>query len=448
MEVLIKPVVTRISGGVISVGKRYDFGRIVTFATDGNDIYMVYRIRDVEELVDLSDRIAAMPQRLTPTEVTVELPLNIFEIFAGTRPRVAKFPTRPIPERLITLDNLREVLIERAEPWMLEHPKAMRIIASYSTDKILLCDEVAEMENLVDICRIEGRHFVRPGGPVWYEVPREMWERVAGRIAIKERRVCSGAGEVRAALGPEVDEEELLKFAAERLGIAGQFLGRVLEILHYVGEEEHFCAVRRVRVYAVRPLGADYVFGKIDMLCIRQCYAWKIGEVDAEMPNEVIADCVENEACRPELVDTLPEPKRGELYDLLEQRLRWYFKNEWGPGVLRKFPLEVVRRVLGPVNSRGEAEAKWRAVLEERKLKREREAEEAARRLEEKKRRVAEEAAKLLEGLPVRVTVGKYVYVRPVRQLTEEERQRIDSLLQGYGFRYKERWKAWAFEPL
>jgi len=448
MEVLIKPAVARVGNGVISIGKRYDINRIVTFATDGNDIYMVYRVRDVEELVDLSDRIAAMPQRLTPAEVAVELPLNIFEIFAGAEPRVAKFPARPIPEKLVTLDNLREVLIEHAEPWMLELTMVMRIVASYSTDKILLCDEVAETENLAYICRIEGRHFVKPGGSVWYEVPQEMWRRIAGRISVKERRACSGAGEARAALGPEVDEEELLKFAAERLGVAGQFLGRVLEILHYAGDEEHFCAVRRVRAYAVRPLGADYVFGKIDVLCVRQCYAWKAGEVDAEMPSEVIADCVENEACRPEFVDALPEPRRSELYGMLEGRLRWYFKNEWGPGVLRKFPLEVIRRVLGPVNSREEAEAKWRAVLEERELKREREAEEAARRLEEKKRRVAEEVAKLLEGLPVKVSVGKYVYVRPTRQLTEEERQRIDSLLQGYGFRYKERWKSWAFKPL
>jgi len=444
MEALIKPVVARVNG-VISIGKRYDFGRIVTFATDGNDIYMVYRIRDVEELVDLSDRIAAMPQRLTPTEVAVELPLNIFEIFAGARPRVAKFPARPIPEGLVTLDNLREVLIEHAEPWMVEHPKAMRFVASYSTDKMLLCDEVAETEGLAEICRIGGRYFAKPPGPTWYEVPKEMWRRIAGRIAIKERRMCSGAGEARAALGPEVDEETLLKFAAERLGIAGQFLGRVLEILHRIGDEEHFCVVQRIRAYAVRPLGADYVFGKIDVLCIRQCYAWKAG--DAEMPNEVIADCVENEACRPEFVDALPEPKRSEVYSLLEERLRWYFKNGWGPGVLRKFPLEVIRRVLDPVNSREEAEARWRAILEERERERERKAEEAARRLEEEKRRAAEEAAKLLEGLPVRVTVGKYVYVRPVRQLTEEERQRIDGLLQGYGFRYRERWKAWILKP-
>jgi len=449
MEVLIKPVVTRIGNGTISVGRRYDFGRIVTFAIDDRgEIYMVYRVRDVKELVSLLDRVAAAPPRLTPVEMAVEVPPNVFEVFAGARPRAVRFPARPIPRNLVTLENLRETLINHAEPWMLEYPKAMRIVASYSTDKILLCDEVAETEGFAEICRIGDRYFARPPGSTWYEVPQEMWRRIADRVAVKERRMCSGAGEARAVLEPEVDEEMLLKFAAERLGVVGQFLGRVVEILHHVNEEEHFCSVWKMRAYAARPLGANYVFGKIDILCIRNCYGWKVGELDVEAPNEVVVDCLENETCRPEFVDALPEPKRNELYSMLEERLRWYLKNEWGPGVLRKFPLEVIRRVLGPIALREEAEDRWRAILEERKRERERKAEEAMRRLEEKKRRVAEEVAKLLEGLPVRVSVGKYVYVKPARQLTKEEEQKIDKMLRNYGFRYKPQWRAWIFRPV
>jgi len=266
-----------------------------------------------------------------------------------------------------------------------------------------------------------------------------MWRRIVSRISVKESRMCNGVNKVRAVLGPEVDEEALVEFAAERLGVTGQFLGRVVEILHRAGDEEHFCNVRRIRSYAVRLPDARYAFGKIEVLCARNCYAWKVGEVGAEAPNEVIVDCLEKETCKPEFVDALPEPRRSELYSLLEERLRWYLKNEWRPGVLRKFPLEAVRRVLGPVESYEETEDKWYTILEVREREREKRAEEAMRRLEAEKRMVAEEVARLLAGVPVKVSVGKYVYVRPVGQLTGAERQKIDSLLRNYGFRYKER---------
>jgi len=67
--------------------------------------------------------------------------------------------------------------------------------------------------------------------------------------------------------------------------------------------------------------------------------------------------------------------------------------------------------------------------------------------IEEKKRRVAEEVSKLLEGLPVKVTVGKYVYVRPTRKLTEEERRKISEMLRPYGFRYNPH-GMWIYKPL
>jgi len=70
---------------------------------------------------------------------------------------VAKFPARPIPEKLVTLDNLRKVFIEHAEPWMLEHPRAMSVVAPYSTGTVLLCDEIIETENFTKICRIRER---------------------------------------------------------------------------------------------------------------------------------------------------------------------------------------------------------------------------------------------------------------------------------------------------
>jgi len=187
----------------------------------------------------------------------------------------------------------------------------------------------------------------------------EMWEKLSRHVDLKVERVYSSEiEELRATLGLEVEPEALAKYVAQRLGISGEYVGRASEVRHIVNERKLFCGYAEYsRAYATRPQSGHLTFGKFDVICVRRgCYAWKVGEIDEEAPDDAIVDCLENEACSPEFVDTLPEPRRSKLYSLLEGRLKWYFEHEWGPGVLRRFPLEVVRRVLGYVKTYEEAE--------------------------------------------------------------------------------------------
>jgi len=178
VNVLIKPVVNNLLGNYrLNIGSRYDFGRIVTFAVDDRgEIYMVYRVQDIDELVRLYERVASMPQRLTPIEVEVEVPPNAIQFLAGAKPKTLKIPAREIPaEDLVTKENLRDTLIKYAKSHMLTWGLAMLLVAPYATANILLCDEVGVIKvgnNDVDYCRIGDRHFVRPPGSLWYEVPR------------------------------------------------------------------------------------------------------------------------------------------------------------------------------------------------------------------------------------------------------------------------------------
>jgi len=64
---------------------------------------------------------------------------------------------------------------------------------------------------------------------------------------------------------------------------------------------------------------------------------------------------------------------------------------------------------------------------------------------EEEKLRKAVEAEEAVGNMPVRITVGKYVYARPVRKLSEEEVKKVDEALGRLGFRYVERWNAWIY---
>jgi len=449
MEVLIKPIINNLLGNYrLNIGSRYDFQRIITFAIDDKEeIYMIYRVYDVDELVRLHDRVASRPQRLEPIEAEVEVPPNVIQVLTGAKPKTIKIPAREIPVDLVTKENLRDTLIRYAKPHMLTWGLAMLLVAPYATANILLCDEVGTIEvkgGSADYCRIGDRHFVRPPGSLWYEVPREVWVKLASRIGLKVERVCSGEIEpLRSELGLEVEPEALAKYVAQRLNISGEYVGRTSEIRHIANEKKLFCGYAEyLRAYAAK--SRRLMFGKFDAICTKGCYAWKVGEIDAEAPDDAVVDCLESEACEPSLVDTMPEPRRNELYSLLERRLRWYFEHEWGPGVIHRFPLEVVKRVLG-VESYEEAEKKWEQILEERERRREEEARLARQYIEEEKRRVAEEVARLLAGMPVKISVGKYVYVRPTRKLTEEERRKISEMLRPYGFRYNPH--GWIYKP-
>jgi len=446
VNVLIKPVVNLLLDGRINIGSRYDFGRIVTFAVDDRgEIYMVYRVQDVDELIRLHERVASRPQRLQPIEVEVEIPPNPIHFLAGAKPKTIKIPAREIPTDLVTKENLRDVLIKNAKPTMLTWGLAMLLVAPYATANILLCDEAGIIEikgGYADYCRIGGRVFVRPPGLLWYEVPPEVWQKVSKHISLKIEEMCVGEIEpLRAELGLEVEPETLAKYIAQRLSITGEYIGRASEVRYLTNEERLYCGYAKYSsAYAAKPQSGRLIFGKFDVICVRGgCYAWKAGEFDADAPDEAVIDCLENEACDPAFVDTMPEPRRSRLYDLLERRLQWYFEHEWGPGVVRRFPLEVVKRVLGPVESYEEAEKKWEQMLEERERKREEEARLARQYMEEKKKEVAEEVSKLLEGWPVKVAIDKYVYIRPTRKLTEEEKRKINEMVRPYGFRYNPR---------
>jgi len=455
MEVLIKPNI--VSNGVyrLNIGSRYDFQRIVTFAVnDRGEVYMVYSVHDVDELVRLHDRIAERPRELKPIEAEVEVPPNVIQFLAGVKPKTVKIPAREIPADLVTKESLRDALIKHAKPHMLTWGLAMLQITPYATANILLCDEVGVIKvrgSDADYCRIGDRRFVRPPGLLWYEVPPEVWEKLSGHIDLKIERVCNGEiEEVRAELGVEAEPETLAKHVAQKVGVLGKYMGKVSEIRHIVSERKLYCGyAEHLRAYAAKPQMGPFTFGKFDAICVRRgCYAWKVGEIDEEAPDDAIIECLDYEACEPSLVDSMPESKRNRLYDALEQRLRWYLTHEWGSGVIRRFPLEVVRRVLGPVESYEEAEKKWEQILEERERRREEEARLAMQYIEERKRKAAEEVSKLLEGQPLKVSVGKYVYVRPMRRLAEEEQRKIDKLLRKYGFRYRPRWNVWILKPI
>jgi len=444
------PVLIKLEG--LFIPSRYELGRVVTVATDGHDYYMVYDALDLKELVRIAHNVAHMPQRLEPIEADVALPLGVFEFLAGRRHKRVKIPLREVPAGLVTCENLRDVVIMHAEPWLLASPAGMEIAAVRAVEKMPICDVLGKIRvgrEEAYYCRQGGRHLVKPLGRPWFELPQELLHLLKS-AELQIERECNAEG-LRQALGPEVEPEELARFAAQSLGISGEFLGRAFAVeREYGARERPHCHVERRHAYKVE-VGGKARYGKFEVLCVdgyyeRYCYAWRVGGLGPDAPAELIAECIDAEECPPELADGLPEPARERAYGELVRMLRWYMRGGWGPGVVRKFPLEVVKRVLG-VGTYEEAEEEWRRVLEEEERRQEEELEAARRHLEEAKRELAERVAKAVEGLPVKVSVGRYVYVRPARPLGPEEFRQADFLLRALGFRYRPRWRAWVSAP-
>jgi len=200
--------------------------------------------------------------------------------------------------------------------------------------------------------------------------------------------------------------------------------------------------VRRFCAFEVHKQGPLY--GKFEVICIidegrdacyenesfapcwramEWCYAWRTGGLDASAPPAAVVRCILRGQCAPSLAETLPEPARSEAVAELKRYLEVYLHLGEAPRAVRRFPLEVVKATLGAPTYE-EAEEAWRRALEERRRARERAEEEERRRLEEAKRRKAAEVEEAVRGPPVRVSVGRNIYVRTLRELSEEETRR------------------------
>jgi len=460
------PVLVRVEKGDsgISTGG-LDLRRILTFATDGRHFYAVYVARGIDELVELAGRIAPLPPVLAPTEAEVALPPRLYEVFAGRGPKSVKVPAGKIPRNLVSRESLRSVLVANAEPWVLVKPDAVELVAARSV-KFLLCDEKGDLcvgRACAEYCRAGGRHYVRFAAPgsrtAWYEVPPEL-DHLIGEAELRVHKRCDLGGRSR-----ETEPETLARAIAEELGISGEYVGEVFGARYQQGGEELLCGyVRRFRAFEVAKQGP--LFGRFEVICLvdegrelcyenesfypcrkvgERCYAWRVGGLDASAPPGAVVRCILRGQCAPSLAETLPEPGRTLVLDELESRLRLYLQFK-EPRAVRAFPLEVVRRVFG-VTTYEEAEEKWRQIAEERRRRKEAEREEEERGLEEEKRRKAAELEEAMRGLPVKVYIGKYVYVRPTREVTEEEWRKIGEIARRYGLKYAWRWNAWVYRP-
>jgi len=463
MEIPVLVRVEKGDGGISTGG--LDPRRILTFATDGRHFYAVYAARGIDELVELADRIAPLPPVLAPTEAEVALPPRLYEVFAGRGPKSVKVPAGRIPRNLVSRENLRSALVANAEPWVLVEPGAVELVAARSV-RFLLCDAKGDLcagRACAEYCRAGGRHYVRFAAPegrtAWYEVPPEL-HRLIGEAELRVYQECDLGGASR-----EAEPEALARLVAEELGVLGDYVGEIFGASYRQGEEVLLCGyVKRFRAFEVNKRGP--LFGRFEVVCVvdegreacyedealnpcrrarEWCYAWRVGELDASAPPDAVVKCILRGQCGPSLAETLPEPARSEVMGELESYLRLYPEFE-DPRTVRKFPLEVVRRVFG-VGTYEEAEEKWRQIAEERRRRKEAEREGEVRRLEEEKRRKAAELEEAVRGLPVKVCTGKYVYVRPTKPLDEEEWRKISDIARRYGLRYVQRWGVWVYKP-
>jgi len=463
MEVPVLVRVERGRSGISASG--LDPGRILTFATDGQHFYAVYAARGIDELVELAGRVAPLPPVLVPVETEVAVPPRLYEVFAGRGPKSVKVLAGGIPWRLVSKKNLRDAVIMAAEPWVLVKPDAVELVAARTAD-FLLCEERGDLcvgRACAEYCRAGGRHYVRFAAPesrtAWYEVPPEL-DHLIGGAELRVHKRCDLGGRSR-----EAEPETLAHTIAEELGISGEYVGEVFGAHYLQGGEELLCGyVRRFRAFEVAKQGP--LFGRFEVICFvdegrelcyeneslkpcrkvrERCYAWRVGGLDASAPPDAVVQCVLRSQCAPSLAEVLPEPGRTLVLDKLESRLRLYLQFK-EPQAVRAFPLEVVRRVFG-VSTYEEAEEKWRQIAEELRRRKETEREEEERRLEEEKRRKIAELEEAMRGLPVKVYIGKYVYVRPTREVTEEEWRKIGEIARRYGLKYVWRWNAWVYRP-
>jgi len=441
--------------GVIDL-QGYSLGHVVTFATDSKDIYAVYVPNDAWEFLYALKRAAPRPHMLVPMDAGQILSKQ-YKVYVESVPKSGK-----IPDNFVTRENVREVLLSRFEPQMLVDETALELVATHSTNKLLLCDERGELcvkNYCATYCRIGGRYYVGFTSGKWYELPRELYS-MLNYAELTPRKRCDPAQFDN--LDREVDHEEFAKKMAERFGITGEYLGETNPAYYRHGAVEGtLCGyVEKFDVYDAYVYGKGRRYGKLNVICIREerfvleyenesvylkwdprrrCFAWWAGYPDASAPPDIITYCVESGQCPPAIVSQLPDPVREQVLSHLAEWLKRYHGDDPG-NYVRRFPIEAIQRAFG-VATYEEAEAKLRQLIAEREERRV-PCDPGADRV--KKIVEAEDA---LAGLPIRVTVGKYVYARPTRDLSAEEQQMAEEVLKKLGFRYIEKWSAWVYAP-
>jgi len=455
-------------------------GKIYGVYAGSDGLYAVYSVSDVGELVRIADAVAPKPAGgLKP--IAAKVRNFVYAVCDGEKfdemidddcqpvYELLEVPQRELPGDLITRENLRDVLLSRLDLRMALYYDALRYIAPTVLKLVPLCDEDGEVSlskyDYVYYCRIGERTFVkRRLDEPFYEVPGEWLQ----GLEVRERAVHPGVEELRKLFGLEVDARQLISHVAQSLGLA--------EAQRYVHRK--YCAApdmelpenRRletelyggiVKVFkAHRLYYGDYdcvdapsPYGVYVVICTtlqqHKCEAWRIGEVGPDEPPDVVADCVEKCECAHELLDRMPAEKREEVLKIVEERLRDGLERGLEFDRVRCYPLETLSRVLGPVASYEEAEAKWRQTAGEIERKREEERrrleKEKRRRREEKKREVLDKVKKL--GLPLKVDVRDYaIYVTFARHLPNDKFQAAVKALKELGFKFDWKDKAWYCE--
>jgi len=437
-------------------------------------LYVAYSVGDVGELVRVADVVAPRPPELKP--IAAKVRNFVYAMCNGEKfddfidddcqpvYEYVDIQPRELPASLITRENLRDVLMRHLDLKTALYYNALRYVAHSALKLVPLCDESGEISlseyDYIYYCRIGKRTFVKKRlDEPFYEVPSEWLQ----GLKVRERKTHPGVEELRRIFGLEADARQLINYIAQKLGLS--------EAQRYVHRPK-YCAAPDMELSNNRQLVAEYggvvkvfrdyklYFGDYDcidtpspygvytVICTtmqqHECEAWRIGDVGPGEPSKVIADCIEDCECNHALLEQMHEEKREEVLKILEERLRDMLERGRGFGDVKCLPLEAFGRVLGPVASYEEAEAKWNKTVEEIERKKE----EERRRLEEEEKRRREEKRReilvRLKDLPVKIEdKGDLIRVSFVKRLPEDKFKRLVEELKRLGFKFDGEKKVW-----
>jgi len=445
-------------------------------APDG--LYAVYSVGDIGELVNVADAVAPRPPELKPIAAKIRNFVRAvcngekFDDFIDDdcQPVYEYIDIQPreLPVSLITRENLRDVLVRHLDLKTALYYDALRHIAPSVLKLVPLCDESGELTlseyDYIYYCRIGERAFVKKRlGEPFYEIPKEWLQ----GLEVKRRKEHPGVEELRRIFGLEIDARQLISYVAQQLGLAEE--QRYVHTAKYciapdvelsshrqLVEELYGGIIKVFRDYRLLFGEGDCTdvpspYGVYTVICTtlqqHECEAWRVRDIDATDPPDVITNCIEACECSHELLRQMPAEKREEVLKTMKERLRDMLERGRDFDAVKCFPPEVLSQILGTIASYEEAEAKWRRAVEEIERKRE----EERRRLEEEKRRKREERKReilsKIRGLPLKVDVRDYaVYVTFAKRLRNDEFQSTVKTLKELGFRFDWRDKVWYYE--
>jgi len=436
--------------------------------------FVAYTFNEPAEVLDIADFVAPAAEGLRP--VAAKVRMFKYAICDGERfdemidddcfPVYdhVEIPPRELPSDIVTKEGLRDFLVRSLSGLKeaLEFgDKVLRLVSQAVLAKVPLCDESGELEVgrfSLYYCRIGDKWFVKRWHDwPYYEVPQE-WINVQQWRVVKQK-THPGVEELRRVFGLEVDARQLINYVAQQLGLA--------EEQRYVHKPK-YCIASNMELSSNRQLMAepyglvrvfrDYrlYFGDYDcasepspygvyvVICTtlqqRECEAWRIGDIGPGEPAKVVADCIEECECNHALLEQMPEEKREEVLKVLGERLKDALERCRRFDDVKCFPLEAFSRVLGPVTTYEEAEAKWKQAVEDVEKRKE----EERRKLEREREKRRHEILTKLKGLPVKIEdKGDLIHVSFAKRLPEDKFKRLVEELKQLGFKFDGKKKVW-----